>query len=281
MNKHAYLIMAHNQFDLLKKLIFSLDSDYNDIYVHVDKKAKNLNVNEFRNITNFSNITFIKRKKLRWGDYKLVDAELRLLKNASKNNYSYYHLLSGQDLPIEPLDKIYNFFESTDKEYLSWGNDLSAWDRRFRTYKLFTGMKSKLARRLTKLSDKLQLKLGINRVRKTGLVYLKGDQWFSITDSLCKFILEKEKLIKKTFRRTECPDESVFQTIAYISPYKENMCNNSLRYIDWSKGGSHPKTLTIEDRESIKNSNKLFARKFDEIKSKELISWVFKEKLNT
>lgn len=274
MKKHAYLIMAHNQFNLLKKLILSLDSDYNDIFIHIDKSAKNFDINEFCNITKFSKISFIKRKKLRWGDYKLVDAELRLLKVASSNNYSYYHLLSGQDLPIQPLDKIYNFFENTNKEYLSWGNDLTAWDRRFKTYKLFTGMKSKLARRLTKLSDKLQLKLGINRVRKTGLVYLKGDQWFSITHSLCKFILEKEKLIKKTFHRTECPDETVFQTIAYISPYKENMCNNSLRYIDWSKGGSSPKTLTIEDRERIKNSNKLFARKFDETKSKELISWV-------
>ena len=30
MNKHAYLILAHNQFDILKKLVVALDSKHND-----------------------------------------------------------------------------------------------------------------------------------------------------------------------------------------------------------------------------------------------------------
>ena len=39
MGRHAYLIMAHNQFDLLCKLIRELDYELNDIYIHIDKKA--------------------------------------------------------------------------------------------------------------------------------------------------------------------------------------------------------------------------------------------------
>lgn len=34
--KHAYLIMAHGNWMILKKLIMLLDSDFNDIYLHVD-----------------------------------------------------------------------------------------------------------------------------------------------------------------------------------------------------------------------------------------------------
>ena len=32
MNKHAYLIMAHGNWNILKKLIFLIDNEKNDIY---------------------------------------------------------------------------------------------------------------------------------------------------------------------------------------------------------------------------------------------------------
>lgn len=42
MQKHAFLIIAHNNWGQLKKLIECLDSQTHDIFVHVDKKAKTL-----------------------------------------------------------------------------------------------------------------------------------------------------------------------------------------------------------------------------------------------
>ena len=38
---HAYLIIAHNEFDILKKTIQMIDDERNDIYIHIDKKCKN------------------------------------------------------------------------------------------------------------------------------------------------------------------------------------------------------------------------------------------------
>lgn len=38
MDKHAYLIMAHDDLPLLKVLVRLLDNPSNDIYVHIDKK---------------------------------------------------------------------------------------------------------------------------------------------------------------------------------------------------------------------------------------------------
>ena len=38
--KHAYLIMAHHRFDVLKMLLTDLDYKDNDIYLHIDKKQK-------------------------------------------------------------------------------------------------------------------------------------------------------------------------------------------------------------------------------------------------
>lgn len=41
MDKHAYLIICHNNFDQVAKLLKLLDYDKNDIYIHVDKKCRN------------------------------------------------------------------------------------------------------------------------------------------------------------------------------------------------------------------------------------------------
>ncbi len=39
-NKHAYLIMAHDNFEQLKILLDLIDDYRNDIYLHIDKKLK-------------------------------------------------------------------------------------------------------------------------------------------------------------------------------------------------------------------------------------------------
>ena len=40
--KHAYLILAHHAFGLLQLLVETLDDPRNDIYVHVDRKVKEM-----------------------------------------------------------------------------------------------------------------------------------------------------------------------------------------------------------------------------------------------
>ena len=39
--KHAYLIIAHNNWKQLSLLLSVLDDERNDIYIHIDKKSKN------------------------------------------------------------------------------------------------------------------------------------------------------------------------------------------------------------------------------------------------
>ena len=38
MIKHAMLSMAHNQFEILEKLMQQLDHGRNDLYIHIDRK---------------------------------------------------------------------------------------------------------------------------------------------------------------------------------------------------------------------------------------------------
>lgn len=54
MQKHAYMIIAHNEFDLLEILVRLLDDPRNDIYVHIDAKVKDFNFKSFQALTQYS-----------------------------------------------------------------------------------------------------------------------------------------------------------------------------------------------------------------------------------
>ena len=124
MNRHAYMIIAHHQFQLLQMLCQLLDDERNDIYIMIDKKVKNFDESIIIKSVQHSKVFFTDRIKIQWGGKSIVNAEIMLLKAASKNKYSYYHLLSGADLPIKTADTIYNFFElNNGKEFIHFCND--------------------------------------------------------------------------------------------------------------------------------------------------------------
>lgn len=60
--KHAYLIMAHTQFQQVAKLVSLIDDSENDIYLHIDKKVQNayeIFQQEIKPIVKKSNIYFV------------------------------------------------------------------------------------------------------------------------------------------------------------------------------------------------------------------------------
>lgn len=99
MDKHAYLIIAHNEFGLLKKLVELLDDKRNDIYIHIDKKVPYTKMPQL--CTKNAGLFFVKRRNVGWGGDNMIWCELDLLKIATQTHHSYYHLISGVDLPIK------------------------------------------------------------------------------------------------------------------------------------------------------------------------------------
>lgn len=75
--KHAFLIIAHNEFDVLKLLISCLDDARNDIYIHYDKKVDTLPDIQ----TKYAGLIVLeKRVDVRWGAPSMIEAELPYLK---------------------------------------------------------------------------------------------------------------------------------------------------------------------------------------------------------
>lgn len=96
--KHAMLIMAHTQFDILEKLMQQLEHERNDLYIHIDRKSRGVDPEHFSHICKKSKVVFIPRMSVHWGDSSQVECELRLLEAtlSSGEEYLYVHLLQGQ-----------------------------------------------------------------------------------------------------------------------------------------------------------------------------------------
>lgn len=85
---HAYLIIAHDQFDLLESLLKCIDDERNDIYIHIDSHSK-LDIAGIQNILQNSRIEFVPRIHIRWGGFNMVRCEYELLEAAFESGREY------------------------------------------------------------------------------------------------------------------------------------------------------------------------------------------------
>ena len=70
MQKHAYMIIAHNEFDLLETLVRLLDDPRNDLYIHIDAKVQDFDFDRFRGLVRYSGLYFTtKRVSVTWGAF--------------------------------------------------------------------------------------------------------------------------------------------------------------------------------------------------------------------
>lgn len=287
-NKHAYLIIAHGNLFVLEKLILLLDDECNDIFIHIDKKLKEFDFTYFQNLPKYSLLFFTDRIDVRWGHTSLVKCELTLFKKAiSVNQYAYYHLISGSDLPIKSQDEVHDFFyRNAGKEFLGFSDDDFDSDRVTKYYLFPKNMRvqeheylSRLRRKTRNLFLSLQRAIAYNRdVAVWGEVKF-GTQWASLTHNFVKQLVENEKYFLDVYRYTNCSDEIYKQTFAFNSPFRDSIycfddeLKGCQRFMDWQRG--RPYTFRKEDFQQLMNSEKMFARKFEDVVDKDIVQKIF------
>ena len=79
----------------------------------------------------------------------------------------------------------------------------------------------------------------------------------------CLELAARHKNLARHYAPVRLADESYFQTLL-VNHSSLKLKNQTLHYIDWSRGGPNPKTLTVDDLEPMIASGRHFARKFDE-----------------
>ena len=271
MEKHAYLIMAHNNFYTLEKLLSLLDDPGNDIFLHIDKKAKQADLQNLRDICTKSGVYFTRRLDVKWGSHHQVRAEMLLFRAAwKKGPYRYYHFISGCDLPLKSQTEIHSFFADKTVDYISCDQTAQKDLERIATYRYVFGKDTEKQRLFSEYADILQRKLKVDRLKKISWPVRKGANWVSLTQGSVEVLMKHRTAIRRFTRFGFCADEIYKQTvlIGCGRPFE----NNNLRLIDWSRGGDgHPYTFTEADFDLLTQSEKLFARKFDEKTDRRII----------
>lgn len=196
-------------------------------------------------------------------------------------SYQYYHLLSGEDLPIKSQDYIHGFFSNNNgKEFIRFENRNFLHSERITYYHIFQenigrGQKHPIFRRFNMIFLKIQKLMGIRRNKN--IDFQKGTNWFSITDALARYVVCNKEWIEKVFSHSFCADEIFLQTLVHNSPFVDNLYYKNydndlcsiMRLIDWERG--YPYIFQLNDEEELRESKMLFARKFDAMVDSEII----------
>ncbi|AIZ80236.1 hypothetical protein ACEE_10840 [Actinobacillus equuli subsp. equuli] len=295
MNKHAYLIIAHNNFEQLVFLSSLLDYKYHDIFILVDEKSDFSDewIFKIKSKVKYSSIFFTKRLPIYWGGTSQISAELVLFNTAyNKGEYSYYHLLSGVDLPLASNKHIYDFFEANpNKVFLSLVNEQIAIknqvQNRLKYYHLFSNVSSRtfnnrvLKKALSlyrRMEREVQSLLGIDLIKKHDLTVGYASNWVSLDNATVVMLLKNEAFVRQVFKYSVFSDEIFIPTMLSklgltdkiyscerINDKPEDFQGN-LRYINWWDGSPHTWRDSEQDFEQLRYAKKrghLFSRKFD------------------
>ncbi len=263
--KIAHVILTHTSPEQLDRLVRKLQYEDAHFYIHVDLKQ---DIVPYKALLNSADVRFVEnRMKVYWGGYSIVQATINSFTELFNSGvqYDYINCLSGHDYPIKSTAYIHQYLKDNPRKVFMHSLSIEQeWTEalpRIRKYHLvnynFPG-KYKVEKLINILLPERKFPASLEPVGRS--------QWFTIPPECAKYVvdyLEKNKDVRNFFKLTWAPDEMIFQTILYQSQYRKDMVNNNLLYVDWSEGKPHPKVLRMEDADRIKNSAKLFARKFD------------------
>ena len=286
MDMHAYCIIAHSEQGLLHTLLRLLDDSLNDIFLLIDAKSS-LYGCELPALS-FSRLYCVPPIKIWWGEYSQIDAEMRLFEYAqSKGRYSYYHLLSGVDMPIKSQKHIHEFFKNHGgAEFVEFWNQHDfrtiiykrLRKHYFHNYKRVDNrtVRQSVVRFAQKQLLSINKRLSRKPTEEWYASHKMGPNWVSVTDDFVSYLLSKKKEIKEEYSHSFCADEIFLQSILFKSPFYSNVyrCNErtgstggkevygrNMRLIDWDRG--EPYTFRSEDIPEIEESDCLFVRKVD------------------
>jgi hypothetical protein len=198
-------------------------------------------------------------------DYPIKSADriLRELQTGSFDGYIEHRLVSEGDLayPPDPENpqgwkqgaKGETWLEHCRRRYCSWRVDVPGINRYLRFSKRTFWLEHPVFTK-GRLPFTAEFKC------------YAGEAWFSANHRCARRIIDfhdQDHRVAGHYRKTPTPEESYWQTVLANAPDLK-LSQNYLRYVDWTRGGSNPKVLVMDDLPKLKNSRAYFARKFDE-----------------
>ncbi|MEH2072688.1 MAG: beta-1,6-N-acetylglucosaminyltransferase [Nostoc sp.] len=293
----AYIILAHNYPEQLGRLIYKLNTDNVSFFIHIDKKTDSkIYFQIYSQFNKFSNVFFIKRYNSGWGSFNAVRASLEGINSIVETGiyFDYIIHLSGQDYLIKSNSEICNFLQNNKgKEFLEyfplpyskWKKGgfrrIEYWHIRWNNEDFCIPEEREFKSPIASLLYSLLILILPKRKLPEGFAFFGGSAFWCLTGECVKyindFVKQNPKFINR-FNYTSLADELFYQIVILNSPFKDKVVNDNMRYIDWGDEVEvyHPKVLEKKDFEKIRQSEKLFARKFDTNKDSDILNMIDK-----
>ncbi|HJV19819.1 MAG TPA: beta-1,6-N-acetylglucosaminyltransferase [Sediminibacterium sp.] len=269
----AHLIITYTNPQQTERMIRRMQDPKFDFYIHVDAK---LPVSSHAYLEEIPNVYLIKNRiKVQWAAYSTIQAEFNSIKEIleSGRSYDFVSLMSGQDYPIKSIPEIKQFYAARRGKLLlkyrkfegEWEEGMLRVSRYFLTDFKFKGQHF-LERVLNNLLPNKQL--------PGGMKFYGSSMFWSLSPDVLVYVLQQFTQNKKLvwfFKFCWAPDEFLFQTMILNSPFADRVINENAFYYKHLPNTPSPKVLALEDWEDIKASDRILARKFDMIKSPEIL----------
>jgi hypothetical protein len=228
----------------------------------------------------------------KWGDFSCVEATIRALRllYSGGDGPEWFVFLSGSDYPIKSAGKIladlqgggfdgyieHKLVSEGDLVYprdpenpqgWKWATWLQQCHKRYCSRRVVVPSLNRHLRYRTRTYWLEHPFFTRGRLPFTAdFKCYAGEVWFSANHRCARRILdfyERDRTVTEHYRKTLVPEESYLQTILANTP-ELKLSQNYRRYVDWTRGGSNPKVLTMEDLPKLTSSEAHFARKFDD-----------------
>ena len=271
--KHAFLIMAYQDYWMLNQIVQSIDDERNDIYIHMDAKAKDF-TEDLIAPTKFSKVYFTERIEVSWAGDSKIKCIILMLYNAYRNgNYRYYHLMTESDYVIKNQEYFHDFFKKHDgMEFISFRKSKKAQKYMERYYDIYHYFQNELGR-YTQYSELFPVEQNFLIIQKQNnthrmnneMTYYKSEGVYSLTAEFVDYVLRNIGFIANYFFIGSTNDEHYLATLIMNSEFKDKIYPGNIRLFVWdrSKSKAHPTTFTCSRYDEIANSDCLFARKFN------------------
>lgn len=282
----ACIVQAHKEPEQLALLLSVLRHPDLRLYVHVDRQAQWTSFEDALSQRPIGDVNWLRRRRSRWGGAELVDVSLDGLEHGLADRCDHFVLISGQDLPIQPIGRIVDFFESRgDVSYLqAWHVSESGHQFHGRERSSFYAFNvlgrremciprgedtSRLGFKGRLLNSALRVRAAFEPERRYPSYadpYM-GSAWWNLSRPAARYVLDfvaEHPDYRRFHEHTWIPDEMFFHSILCGTDFAatNEVRSDDLRFLKFGSGW-HPKILRTKHLAEILASGDLFARKFD------------------
>ena len=271
---HAVLVLAHSKPHVLREALLVYGRLGWDVFVHLDAKV---GIDDYvQQLGHLAEVaTFLgERHEVYWCGYSMVEATLALIQaaRASSVRYTRMSLVSDDTLPIWNDKKLLEW-AATPKTWIQMSpqkpGDL-AWQRYIGFY--YWDHPTTARRREQhnpQVDEKMIMEIKelatLKKAGKKNVALFGGSQWWSMTNIRIEQVitdLSNDYHLQQSFKYSEVPDESIFQTlIAGSARHCGDITNCSPCFVDW-KGPPYPRVFQRIGELHDEAFKQPFARKF-------------------